>query len=200
MSSAKLLVLAIAAAIGTTAIPTPSLADRPEPLFAESAQAEQAPRGRVRRAIRGALKHKQLRLNLGVGPDVIAVRERSRRASRRAQGLDRAHRRHRRQSSVMFAEVGNAVAGSIRHRGRLYKLIPGAEGTATLAEVDSADPLPSGTCPIRCPICSSRPTPAATAPKPTGGQLTGNESIIDVLVAYSPEAKAANGGQDGIEA
>jgi hypothetical protein len=213
MSYAKLLPFAAAAVLSTVALPTPSIAAAPEALFSNATEGRGALRARVREAVagkqrrvrvaRGALKHNQLLLNLGVGPDLIAVRERiaEHRDGRKAWIGQLAGER---DSQVVLAEVGDAVAGTIRRGRKLYKLLPSADGGATLAEVDASDPLPSGHMPD--PLAGLQLIPDALT---QGGGVTSNTAttsttgtanIIDLLVAYSPEAKLANGGQNGIEA
>jgi|GEM_PF-115444 len=209
LNATQISVLAITASLSFASLPSSALAAQRDALFQSArGQATKVQRGRTAlpgksRAVKvdkTQLGKGRMRLNLGLGPDLIAVRERSaeHRGGRKAwigriAGDD--------DSQVVFAEVGNAVAGTIRHRGRLYKLMPGAGGNATLAEVDGSDPLPSGHMPD--PLAGLRILPDTIGEGETGsigGESTGSESIVDVLVAFSPEAKAANGGEDGIEA
>ncbi len=207
MSHAKLLSCAVAAALSTAALP--AVAANPEPVFASATQARgglhaplhEALAGKQRRVrtAPGALERERLLLNLGVGPDLVAIRE-------RIAEYQGGHRvwigriAGEATSEVILTEVGSAVAGSIRHRGKLYKLMPGAAGTATLAEVDAHEPLSRGHEAHAHALDLDLVPDAVQAQGIAGGALAGTDSIIDVLVAYSPEAKAANGGDDGIAA
>jgi hypothetical protein len=209
MSYAKLLTCAVVAASTAVACPALVVADSPEPLFTSAPEARGGPHARLPealagrqrgvRAARGALDDERLLLNLGVGPNLIAVRERIAEhrdgrkvwAGRVAGEAD---------SEVVLAEVGQAMAGTIRHRGQLFRLIPGADGTQTLARVQTGDPLPSGH--LAVPDLDLQALPDEPGSGSDGGtaQATGTETIIDILVAYSPEARTAHGGTDGIEA
>ena len=133
-------------------------------------------------------------LNLGVGPDLTAVRERQTKQ-------DNGHRETwigridgDPDSNVTLARVGNAVAGTVRHQGRLFKLTPTANGTQRIDEVDPSDPLPSSEM-VPDLVGGETGTTATTTSTSTGGV-----DVVDVLVAYTPEAKNAYGGIDGVEA
>jgi len=92
---------------------------------------------------------------------------------------------------VLLVSRGEAVAGTIRHRGRLYKLTPGARGAARLEEVSTHDPLPHPPFEMIPDIAPE--ALADTAGDGSGGTATQSAgdgaSIVDVLVAYTPEAR-----------
>jgi hypothetical protein len=158
-------------------------------------------RGRAVRVNPAQLERGRLRLNLGVGPDLEAVRERVERQGERGRAwIGRIAGDP--DSEVVLVSRGEAVAGTIRHRGRLYKLTPGAGGAARLEEVSTHDPLPHPPFEMIPDIApASLPDLAGDGTGGTTTQPAGDgASVIDVLVAYTPEARAAYGSVDGIEA
>ncbi|WP_058557548.1 fibronectin type III domain-containing protein [Thiohalocapsa sp. ML1] len=198
--------MAAAAALPTTAnAAPPAVADG---LFqaVPGAAARPGPtalRGKSR-AVRvdpAALGRGRLRLNLGVGPDLEAVRERvEQQATGGRAWIGRIDGDA--DSEVLLVSRGEAVAGTIRHRGRLYKLTPGAGGAARLEEVSPHDPLPHPPFEMIPDIApESLADTAGDGSGDTATQSAGDgASIVDVLVAYTPEARAAYGSVDGIEA
>jgi hypothetical protein len=144
----------------------------------------------------GQLAHGRLHLNLGVGPDLEAVRERS--VVHGAQGRAWVGRvAGEPDSEVILFATGKAVAGTIRHRGRLFQLMPGQRGQQRLEEVSPEDPLPPPfemIPDVGADLMGTGDAGTAVA------QATGAAAIVDVLVAYTPEARVAYGGADGIQA
>ena len=133
----------------------------------------------------------RMRLNLGVGPDLEVIRERVVEHRNGRAWIGRVAGDE--TGSAIFAISGDAVAGTIKHNGRMYLLEPAGKGRQRLAEVSPSDPLPS-TEAVADVLGdgSTRTTAAATAS--TGA------TIVDVLVAYTPESLARYGSADGVEA
>lgn len=89
---------------------------------------------------------------------------------------------------VCISVHGDKVAASIRHAGMLLRIGPGSNGVHGLTLVDENHYLPCGT-----DHSHEIRTPGGMTESSSGAQL-----YADVLVAYSPEARATNGGQNGI--
>ena len=217
MSNTQLIsVVAFSAAIGAMALPVTAGVhanrgasseagyDVGESVFeavqSPQAQRGQAGQGRNANALRGksrsvrmnraALGKARMRLNLGVGPDLDVVRERLvERGNGRKAWIGRVAGDA--DSEVILVSSGQAVAGSIRHNGHLYKLRPAAGGVQQLEEVEPGDPKPS--LELVPDLPGTATTVAVTADAPVG-----EVSIVDVLVAYTPEARNSYGGTDGI--
>lgn len=201
MSRARLISLAVTAAIFLSATCAVRAAEALAPLF----EAAQAPgqsghsagvdRGNSRavRVNRTALGKSRMLLNLGVGPDLDVVRER---AAEQPHGRTAWIGRVKGDpdSSVVLASSGQAVAGTIRHHGRLYKLVPTAAGGQSIEEVGQADPLPPAPDAVPDVIGSG------SAGTPSGAAASADGTVVDVMIAYTPEAKASYGGTDGVQA
>ncbi len=91
----------------------------------------------------------------------------------------------------------DAVQGTIRHAGRLYKLSGNMAGRAQLAEFDE----------LAFPPCATGPEHVVGSPASevevsgtTQAQSGGGNATIDVLVAWTPAARSAVGGTSSIQA
>lgn len=140
----------------------------------------------------------RMRLNLGVGPTLDVVRTRqSEHADGRKAWIGRVSGEP--DSDVIFASRGEAVAATIRYRDRLFKLEPAPNGKQLLSEVSPSDPYPEMD-PIAAPIEAAGDLASAD---PVGDALASQgegDTVVDVLVVYTPAAKARYGGTNGIEA
>ncbi len=205
MSTARILsAVVIASSLTLTGMLAPAATPASEPLFEQApavrgASASASRRGAIAgksrqvRTNRAALGRGRLQLNLGVGPTLDAVRERLvEHGKGRRAWIGRVNGDP--DSEVILYSSGQAVAGSIRHQGRLYKLQPGQGGVQRLEEVSPGDPLPSTEMVPDLPASLPAAAAAEAAAEPVDAT-----NIIDLLVGYTPEAKAAY-GDDGIEA
>ncbi len=92
---------------------------------------------------------------------------------------------------------GDAVQGTVRHAGRLYKLSGRAGGVAQLAEFDES----------AFPRCATGPEHVVTPPVAATELSTAEASPgapgaigVDVLVVWTPAARSAVGGTSSIQA
>ncbi|HEY3265492.1 MAG TPA: M12 family metallo-peptidase [Armatimonadota bacterium] len=95
---------------------------------------------------------------------------------------------------------GEAVEGLVMRQGlALYRIATAPGGFAVVQQVDGAALPPCGTSAQEAPA-----PPAglgrAVSRKRSGGSSEREGPVIDVLVVYTPEARAAAGGQEAIEA
>jgi len=92
-------------------------------------------------------------------------------------------------STVVLGVSGNAVAGSFSHNGKLFKLEPRANGNHVVSEVKPTVPAPE-LDPIEV-----ADTISATANSTTSASVAADssDSVIDVLVAYTPAIQATYG-------
>lgn len=102
-------------------------------------------------------------------------------------------------SSVTFSMMQEATVGAIRYQGRLYRLGILASGNI-LSELDESQAPPCGTGP------EHHVGHGQTGPEDLGQSGGGNTrasaqgATIDVLVAYTTQAKNGQGGTSAIEA
>jgi peptidyl-Asp metalloendopeptidase len=98
-------------------------------------------------------------------------------------------------STVVLGISGNAVYGTFRYKGKLFKLEPRANGDQVVSEVQTTDPAPE-LDPI--PV-ADKPTKTAAATTAVSVATEANGAEIDVLVVYTPAVQAIYGAQ-GAEA
>ena len=105
----------------------------------------------------------------------------------------------KKNSSAIFSQYGNAVAGVIRVDGRVYKLLPVEDGINSIIEVSPHEPWPESK-PMLPPV-TNQPSTTST-PVMAGDQLPPSDdgSVIDVMVVYSTDTKNRLGGDNGINA
>ena len=129
-NTTRISALAITCLFAFACLPTHVLSAPRDGLF-QSAQGQAAKTQPSRNALPGksravkvdkaAMGKGRLRLNLGVGPELDVVRERLvERGNGRRAWIGRVNGDS--DSQVILVSSGNAVAGTIRHQGRLYKL------------------------------------------------------------------------------
>lgn len=105
--------------------------------------------------------------------------------------------------TATLAVVGSAVSGHLfLDNGRVFELATVAGGAVDWRELE---PFPSNSVhddQLFLPLARGASTrPATTEPAPTANPVvTDDGSRIDVLVVYTPAAKAAREGEDGIRA
>ncbi len=101
--------------------------------------------------------------------------------------------------SAAFALHGEAVVGSVRANGALYRVRENRDGSLELYQCDES----------AFPSCEASELPAAARAAQAAGlqpvrpPVQGSESanaIVDVLVAWTPEAEAAAGSREAIRA
>ena len=104
------------------------------------------------------------------------------------------HANGNKANRVVIGVSGDAVAGSFSYQGRLFKLEPRPDGSHVVSEVQPGDPAPEMD-PI--PV-DAEPGTAGTA---TSGDAVAADggTVIDVLVAYTPEVQSRYGAS-GAEA
>lgn len=90
--------------------------------------------------------------------------------------------------SVCMVVHGDKVAASIRHAGKLLRIGPGSNGVHGLTLVDENNYLP----------CGTDHSHQVQTPDDLNESYAGAQLYADVLVAYSPQARASNGGPNGI--
>ena len=95
--------------------------------------------------------------------------------------------------SVALAVQDDAVVGVVRAGGRAYRLraLPG--GAVALAELESA-PLPF------CELADVRPPSLAPSAARAIGALDGSDTVVDVMVLWTPRAEEGMGGPAGAQA
>lgn len=107
------------------------------------------------------------------------------------------HARGNQENRAVLGVSGNAVAGTFRYGGKLFKLEPRANGQHVVSEVSPRDPAPE---------LDPVPVVDLTSFDNNGGGGFGestsadsNGAIIDVMVAYTPDVVEIY-GVDGIQA
>ena len=94
-------------------------------------------------------------------------------------------------NTVVIAVSGVAVAGTFVYHGKLFKLEPRANGTHVLSEVAATEPAPEHD-PI--PIADNTSiAPGSTVNASVAANS--NDSVIDLLVVYTPAVEALYGTQ-----
>lgn len=92
-------------------------------------------------------------------------------------------------SRAVFAVSGEAVAGTLSYRGKLFRLEPRANGSHILSEIKPTDPAPE-----LDPIAVA--DKARILADPGSNDMTAadtNGTVIDVLVAYTPAIRSLYG-------
>lgn len=105
------------------------------------------------------------------------------------------------EDTVTLAVQDGAAAGSIRADGRLYRFTYAGDGVHLLEELPLVEPMAEHPpIPIAAPP-SAAPSGGASAAELESGQATNADdgSTVDVLVVYTPAARARRFGQAGIE-
>jgi fibronectin type 3 domain-containing protein len=175
---------------------------RAEPKFGRRMMENALPgKGRFVRADPGKFNKKRLLLNLGEGLDLEVLRKRIEHHPNgavawvgRVKGDP--------TSEVILTRKGKAMAGVIRFQERLFKLSPVGDDTQMLSEVSPDDPRPEME-PLLPPVQPDATGGDATATSVGDGTPTAQAdagTMVDVMVVYTPAAKAQYGGTDGIEA
>lgn len=107
------------------------------------------------------------------------------------------HARGNTEDRAVLGVSGDAVAGTFRYGGKLFKLEPRANGEHVVSEVSPRDPAPElDPVPVFAPVAYDTGG-ENTATSGTSGD--GNGSVVDVMVAYTPAVLAIY-GVDGIQA
>ena len=89
---------------------------------------------------------------------------------------------------VVIGISGDAVAGSFFYEGRLFKLEPRPDGSHVISEVETGDPAPElDPIPVDADTGTAGATGSGDAVAADGG------TIIDVLVAYTPQVQSRYG-------
>ncbi len=99
-------------------------------------------------------------------------------------------------NTVVIGVSGDAVAGTFTYHGKLFKLEPRANGSHVLSEVKTTEPAPEHD-PI--PIADKTSiAPASTVSASVA--VDSNDSVIDLLVVYTPAVEALYGteGDDAL--
>lgn len=195
-------IIAAISLFSSTSLALAASAEAPALFTAAAEQAGQsAPEGALpgkRRAVkvnRGLLHGARVAINLGIGPTLYVERERLvDHAKGRSAWIGRVSGDP--DSEVILATSGDAVAGTIRYRGKLFKLEPTGDGSQVLSEVRPEEPYPE-LDPISVPGQVNIQAQASE-----GAALAQGEgvSLVDVMVVYTPAAKARYGGTSGIDA
>ncbi len=98
-------------------------------------------------------------------------------------------------NTVVLGISGDAVAGSFRYQGKLFKLEPRANGGHVVSEVNTSNPAPE-----LDPIAVADTSSSATAAPAAASAATKTKGfVIDVLVAYTPAINDLY-GSEGAEA
>ncbi|WP_341503160.1 fibronectin type III domain-containing protein [Gallaecimonas sp. GXIMD4217] len=182
-------ILALAALL---AVAMPAWAERP--LFGHSTAALPEQAGALRARAVGidlqALGRDRLQLNLFADRRLFAVQTGRRDLGERGQiWLGRLQGEP--DSNVVLARVGDALSGTVRLGDELYQIRPLPGGGHLIRQVPGSDPLPEF---------------EPVAPPDLGGQgddwqpplaLEGS-TIADVMVVYTPAARAAVGGSNAM--
>jgi Metallo-peptidase family M12B Reprolysin-like len=198
-----IVLIALAAALDGAWLPVNAQApDNPPSLFGPRASAAPEARsdGHVRRATRAMLRDELLgvdaesdrelprRLTLGLFPDASYIAELDR-WERHGAGRIAWHGRLSGHpgSQVTFVSVDGAVAATVRVGARVFEIRPSEGGQSLIAEVDD-DALSRELPPV--PVS---PPPAADGDAVVLAEVD-DGSTIDVMVAYTPQARTVAGG------
>jgi hypothetical protein len=132
----------------------------------------------------GTMNNRRLRVNLGIGPELDVLRERlAEHPGGRKAWIGRVDGDA--DSEVIFASSGRAVAGTIRYKGRLFKLQPRPNGRNVLAEVGTADPYLE-LDPIPAPIQWTGDVLSDATGSGAVQMQAGGATVLDVMVVYTP--------------
>lgn len=107
------------------------------------------------------------------------------------------HAKGNRENRAVVGVSGNAVAGTFRYGGKLFKLEPRANGEHVVSEVSPRDPAPELDPVPVVDITAFDTQGQSAAAAADAGSSEG--SIVDVMVAYTP-AVVEIYGVDGIQA
>ncbi|MGX2039454.1 M12 family metallo-peptidase [Methylocaldum sp. MU1018] len=109
-------------------------------------------------------------------------------------------------SEVILAVTGDAMSGTVkRENGEVYEILYNEDGTHAVRQVD-----PKKILPHKHPIPEAKIDPglagapaASEAPAAAGEPpmaAAGTDTIVDLMVVYTPKARANAGGASGIQA
>jgi len=148
-----------------------------------------------------ALKTDEIRISLPGKQVIHAINKKTKTHSNGSQ-IWRGEVVGKKNSSAIFSQHGNAVAGVIRIDEKVYKLLPVEDGINSIIEVSPNEPWPE-TEPRLSPGSSiSTQQLSSDTPQIAGDQLPPSDdgSVIDIMVVYSSATRATYGGVDGINA
>lgn len=103
-------------------------------------------------------------------------------------------------SSAIFVIQGDTVTANIRSPQGLYQIRPGTDGQHVVRQVDASqfrrDPNDGRTIPPELVAAEMEEKPGPV--QATQAQTADDGSVIDVLIAYAPDARIAAGGTQAI--
>jgi len=146
-------------------------------------------------------------INLNIFNDTLLVAEKDRVVDN-VQGHSAwvGHIQGEPDSEVILASIGKAISGTIkRGNGDVYEILSNGDDTHTVRQID-----PKKILPHKHPIPDVEIDPAlAKAPASSEAETAANEppmaaaetnTVIDLMVVYTPKARANAGGASGIQA
>jgi len=146
-------------------------------------------------------------INLNIFNDTLLVAEKDRVVDN-VQGHSAwvGHIQGEPDSEVILASIGKAISGTIkRGNGDVYEILSNGDDTHTVRQID-----PKKILPHKHPIPDIKIDPAlAKAPASSEAETAANEppmaaaetnTVIDLMVVYTPKARANAGGASGIQA
>jgi hypothetical protein len=193
--------IAMCTAAGNPRAAQPGAPQQPVPLFA-AAESGAEPEREARQP--GVLRARRAATHAGEWPATVllnvfddaaytAVMDRREQAPRGVTWVG--HVPGRPGSTVTLIRVGDSVAGSIIMPGAVYSIRTVQPGIQEISEVDQSR-LPSEAEPRAAPS-SVRPSAATEA---DAAPALDGPPIIDLMVLYTPAARVAAGGAEGIAA
>ena len=148
-----------------------------------------------------ALKHDEIRIDLP-GKQVIYATHKKTRIHSNGSQVWRGKIVGKLNSSAIFSQYGNAVAGVIRIGKKVYKLLPVEDGLNSIIEVSPHEPWPETDLVLSPDLSGSGQSTVPDTPVGASDFLPPSDdgSVIDVMVVYSTDTKNRLGGTDGINA
>jgi len=186
----------------------------PEDLFqdawsakSDSRRPPQVKKGRNRLVRLDLDKLKGDALNLNIFNDTLLVAEKDRVVDNvRGHSAWVGHIQGEPDSEVILAVIGKAMSGTIkRGNGEVYEILSNGDDTHTVRQID-----PKKILPHKHPIPDVAMDPdLANAPLGSEAETAGNEppmaaaeanTVVDLMVVYTPKARTNAGGASGIQA
>ncbi|CAI8831601.1 M12 family metallo-peptidase [Methylocaldum szegediense] len=194
-----------------------ALAERkvPEDLFqdvwdgiADIFPSPQAKNGRQRLVRLNFDRLKADAINLNIFDDTLLVAEKDRVVDNvHGHSAWIGHLQGEPDSEVILAVIGNTMAGTVkRGTGEVYEILSNGDDTHTIREVDTTkilphkDPIPDVEMDPDLANAPAASDAEASANEPPMAAASTGDTIVDLMVVYTPKARANAGGTSGIQA
>ncbi len=162
--------------------------------FASSANSLPAPVREIGDCPELAVDATRVRIGLPDGRNVVARRTQAEASTRGFTWVGRVEGGV--DGLASFAVVDEELSGTLRLADEVFELRGELGGRCA---IDAVDPMQFASCTVAAPVPSPTTGAAIATPPPPGWSLA-TASTIDVLVVYTSQARAAQGGTSAMEA